>query len=309
VGHALAAPLDTAGAAGPTDRDPDRAACRGTKPGLDDGLQGLAGGEGDRGCSAVTIQQACEAKIPVIVLDRTVHTDCYTSFIGGNNVEIGRRTGRRRSTRCRTAATWRSWKPARDDVYAPGYEVYVSKQAGFEPRSSNRVGTTALPSFAHTGLGIRETWHYRVRAVDAAGHAGPYSAEVSATTGDAFRIEAEGLLRRGPVRPRAAVVPGHQGRGRGDGRVRPAEGGDVRRNVRDDQGRRLRHRHAGAGRTRIGAPLDAYHNGVTVTLPIDAGAHRLAAGRHTLTLTVIGKNAASTGFSAGLDYVAFQLTT
>jgi ribose transport system substrate-binding protein len=39
------------------------------------------------------VQQACQAKIPVIVLDRTVNTDCYTSFIGGDNVEIGRKAG------------------------------------------------------------------------------------------------------------------------------------------------------------------------------------------------------------------------
>ncbi|MEU6786113.1 substrate-binding domain-containing protein [Nonomuraea angiospora] len=39
------------------------------------------------------VQQACDAKIPVIVLDRTVNTDCYTAFIGGDNVLIGRKAG------------------------------------------------------------------------------------------------------------------------------------------------------------------------------------------------------------------------
>lgn len=41
--------------------------------------------------SAVT--QACQAKIPVIILDRSVNTDCYTSFIGGDNYEIGKKAG------------------------------------------------------------------------------------------------------------------------------------------------------------------------------------------------------------------------
>ncbi|GAA2879323.1 substrate-binding domain-containing protein [Nonomuraea rubra] len=39
------------------------------------------------------VQQACDAKIPVIILDRTVNTDCYTAFIGGDNVLIGRKAG------------------------------------------------------------------------------------------------------------------------------------------------------------------------------------------------------------------------
>ncbi|TDD12163.1 hypothetical protein E1294_44135 [Nonomuraea diastatica] len=39
------------------------------------------------------VEQACQAKIPVIILDRTVNTDCYTAFIGGDNVLIGKKAG------------------------------------------------------------------------------------------------------------------------------------------------------------------------------------------------------------------------
>jgi len=39
------------------------------------------------------VQQACDAHIPVIILDRTVNTDCYTSFIGGDNYDIGKKAG------------------------------------------------------------------------------------------------------------------------------------------------------------------------------------------------------------------------
>jgi ribose transport system substrate-binding protein len=39
------------------------------------------------------VQQACQAKIPVIILDRSVNTPCYTSFIGGDNHSIGKKAG------------------------------------------------------------------------------------------------------------------------------------------------------------------------------------------------------------------------
>lgn len=39
------------------------------------------------------VQQACDAHIPVLILDRTVNTDCYTSFIGGDNYQIGKMAG------------------------------------------------------------------------------------------------------------------------------------------------------------------------------------------------------------------------
>ncbi len=39
------------------------------------------------------VQQACQAKIPVVILDRSVNTDCYSSFIGGDNYEIGKKAG------------------------------------------------------------------------------------------------------------------------------------------------------------------------------------------------------------------------
>ncbi|MEO6889746.1 MAG: substrate-binding domain-containing protein [Ktedonobacteraceae bacterium] len=39
------------------------------------------------------VQQACAQHIAVIILDRTINSDCYTSFIGGDNVLIGRKAG------------------------------------------------------------------------------------------------------------------------------------------------------------------------------------------------------------------------
>ncbi|OEV04940.1 substrate-binding domain-containing protein [Streptomyces oceani] len=41
------------------------------------------------------VEMACEARIPVVLLDRSVNTDCHTSFIGGDNYEIGKKAGER----------------------------------------------------------------------------------------------------------------------------------------------------------------------------------------------------------------------
>ncbi|MGI8680040.1 MAG: substrate-binding domain-containing protein [Jatrophihabitans sp.] len=42
---------------------------------------------------AAAVNQACAAKIPVVVLDRSVNSTCYTSFIGGDNVAAGKQAG------------------------------------------------------------------------------------------------------------------------------------------------------------------------------------------------------------------------
>lgn len=39
------------------------------------------------------VQQACNAGIKVLILDRSVNTNCITSFIGGDNVDIGKQAG------------------------------------------------------------------------------------------------------------------------------------------------------------------------------------------------------------------------
>jgi len=39
------------------------------------------------------VEQACKAGIPVIVLDRSVNTNCIAAFIGGDNVAIGKAAG------------------------------------------------------------------------------------------------------------------------------------------------------------------------------------------------------------------------
>lgn len=39
------------------------------------------------------IEQACAKHIPVIIMDRSVNTDCYKTFIGGDNLQAGKLAG------------------------------------------------------------------------------------------------------------------------------------------------------------------------------------------------------------------------
>ncbi|MEV4199220.1 DUF2961 domain-containing protein [Micromonospora globbae] len=225
-----------------------------------------------------------------------------------------------------TNAVTLSWEPASDDVYAPHYEVYASRQAGFTPGPDNRVGTTTRTSFTHSGLGLRETWYYRVRAVDAAGNAGAYSAVASARTGTTLRIEAESLLPAvsadAPAEVQGDCCGIHWSQGaqlwfRPDA---PGRSVTVSFTVPTTGTYRLRlvqtlARDYGVNTvaidgTPIGDPFDAYHSPeVVVSEPLDYGQRDLTAGAHTLTLTVTGKAPASVGYLAGLDYVEAQLTS
>jgi len=96
------------------------------------------------------------------------------------------------------------WKPAFDDVGVARYEVYGSRTAGTAPGPATLLGETEGTSFDHTALGYDQTWHYRVRAVDAAGNAGTPSREVVATTLGA--PPPEGPIAQQPFERRERVV-------------------------------------------------------------------------------------------------------
>jgi len=57
----------------------------------------------------------------------------------------------------------------------------------------------------------------------------------------------------------------------------------------------------------IGEPFDGYDADGVSTQEVDYGTVELSEGRHTLTLTVTGKNPASSGFFAGVDLFALSL--
>jgi chitodextrinase len=74
-----------------------------------------------------------------------------------------------------------TWPAATDDVAVTGYRVERCAGAGCSTTFA-QVGTPATASFSDTGLSASTSYSYRVRATDAAGNLGAYSATATATT-------------------------------------------------------------------------------------------------------------------------------
>ncbi|HEX7278699.1 MAG TPA: LamG-like jellyroll fold domain-containing protein [Solirubrobacterales bacterium] len=73
-----------------------------------------------------------------------------------------------------------SWDASTDEVGVTGYEVYRSTTAGFTPSAANRIATPSTPGYVDTVAA--GTYHYRVKAADAAPNLSASSAEASATS-------------------------------------------------------------------------------------------------------------------------------
>jgi glucose/arabinose dehydrogenase len=73
-----------------------------------------------------------------------------------------------------------TWSAASDDVGIHHYDVHRGSSAGFTPTAANRIAQPTGTTYTDGGLAAG-TYHYLVRAVDAAGNAGPPSDEASAT--------------------------------------------------------------------------------------------------------------------------------
>ena len=73
-----------------------------------------------------------------------------------------------------------TWPAATDAVGVTGY--FVESCAGAGCTTFAQVGAPVTTSFNNTGLSIGTSYSYRVRATDAAGNIGPYSATATATT-------------------------------------------------------------------------------------------------------------------------------
>ena len=76
-----------------------------------------------------------------------------------------------------------SWGAATDNVGVTGYRV--ERCQGASCTSFAQVATPSGTSWSNTGLIASTVYRYRVRAADAAGNLGPYSAVASATTSNA----------------------------------------------------------------------------------------------------------------------------
>jgi hypothetical protein len=214
-----------------------------------------------------------------------------------------------------------TWDRASDDVGVARYEVYGSQEPGFALGPETLLGETSGPSFVHTD-GLAETWHYRVRAVDGAGNAGRASEQVSATTGSVLALEAESLLP-----PVEATAPAEsQGnccgiawsagaqlwfQARASGARLTVAFEVPKTGAYDVSAVVTRARDYGVHTLSIdGQSVGAAHDAYSPTLEtrqVAYGRVALDAGRHTLTVTVTGKNAASSGYFAGLDTLELEL--
>ena len=212
-----------------------------------------------------------------------------------------------------------TWNDVGDESGIAHYNVYGAVAGGTE----KLVGTSPLPGFLHRGLGLEETWTYRVSAVDLAGNAGPKSAAVQGTSGRTLRVEGEAMLP--PVSSTVAVDPqgnccgvswsgGAQawihGTKAGDKTVfgftvpttgtyelsavltKAADYGIV--DVRID------------GNAAVG--FDGYQASGVGTQTVALGTAPLTAGAHQLAVTLTGKNAAATGYLVGVDLLDLKLT-
>jgi hypothetical protein len=216
-----------------------------------------------------------------------------------------------------------AWKPASDDTGVDQYEVYGSTDPSFAIGPATLLGTPKSEGFRHDGLGLRETWYYRVRAIDGSGNAGPVSSVASAITGSTVRYEAESLL------PATESTDPAVGQGSccgaswsGGAQIwfqaskapshfsvhfdAPQDGtydlSELYTSARDYGV----HEVAVDGHV-AGAPVDGYSPDLIGDTKADLGAVSLTRGTHTLTWTVTGKNPSSSGFFAGIDVVALEL--
>jgi hypothetical protein len=250
------------------------------------------------------------------------HAARYTAFSRVEAFDDRRAPGAVAALRAeglRTAAVELSWREAADDVGVARYLVYGARSAGAQPAL---LGETATTSFRHEA-GLRETWHYRVRAVDGAGNRGPLSAPASATTGGALAIEAESLLPPSSTDmlvERQGNCCGLQWSGGAQLWLRPDAPNrfatlafDVPRGGTYDLSAVLT-QAADYGTLafeldgqRLGDPIDGYSPTVRTTDLLPVGRVALGAGAHALTLRVARRNPASSGFLAGVDLLELEL--
>ena len=217
------------------------------------------------------------------------------------------------------------WNAAADDVAVHGYQIYASTAPDFPvgAGAATLVGTSTLSSFRHTGLGLNQTWFYRVRAVDSSGNLGPLSDVVSATTGNTVRIEGESLLpainATAPVEAQGECCGANWSAG-GQLWFRGAKVGDTVTvgfdvpvtGTFDVSAVLTRAADYGIAQFAIdgddlGQPVDNYQAAGVGTVTRELGSLGLTAGPHSLTMTATAKNAAALSYMIGLDVLELQL--
>ncbi|MFK4088045.1 DUF2961 domain-containing protein [Kribbella sp. NPDC020789] len=210
-----------------------------------------------------------------------------------------------------------NWSDAADDSGVAHYNVYGTKGG-----PEKLLGTSPLPGFVHRNLGLHETWTYRVAAVDLAGHEGPKSVAAQATSGDTVRIEGESML---PAQSSTVPVDaqgnccGVSWSGGAQAWIHGTKAGDqtVLAFTVPTTGtyelNAVLTKAADYGIVGVqvdsAAPtrFDGYVASGVSTQRSGLGSKQLTAGKHTLTITVTGKNPAASGYLAGLDLLDLEL--
>jgi hypothetical protein len=221
------------------------------------------------------------------------------------------------------SSTLLSWAAASDNAAVDHYAVYAAQNAAPAVGSGTLVGTTAVPSFAHTGLAAGQNWHYVVVAVDAAGNAGTPSADAAVTVAAPTKIEAESLAGSVTGTAPAAsqpnccnivwsnnaqlfIQPTAPGQSATVTFTAPATGRydiSAAQTLAADYGVVT----LAIDGTRLGSAFDGYAPSVQITdATEDYGTVQLAAGAHTLTIAAAGKDGWSSSYRAGVDYVVLS---
>jgi hypothetical protein len=217
-----------------------------------------------------------------------------------------------------------SWEPDTDSVGVVSYQVYGSMDATVPVNSTTLVGQSPVPGFQHAGLGLEQQWYYRVRAVDGAGHLGPISDVVTARTGNELKIEGESLVATA-TGTAPIVMQGNccgviwsgnaqlwfQASKVGDNMVLtinvPAAGtydlSAVMTKARDYGIVSLQ-----VDGAQIGQSFDGYNFPNVTVATVDYGSVPFSAGAHQLTFTLVGKNANSSNYLVGIDYLLLTKT-
>ncbi|GAA1613724.1 hypothetical protein GCM10009789_79870 [Kribbella sancticallisti] len=211
-----------------------------------------------------------------------------------------------------------SWSDTPDDSGIEKYNVYAAKAGTAE----KLVGSSFTPGFVHKGIGLHETWTYRVAAVDLAGHEGAKSAAAEATSGNTFRVEGESLLpvvsSTVPVDPQGNCC-GVSWSGGAQLWIHGSKAGDkvvLEFTVPTAGTYRLSTVLTKAADYGIAdlsvdgtklASFDGYVAAGVTTQEVDLGNVTLAAGKHQLAVDLTGKNAAATGYLVGLDLLDLEL--
>jgi Protein of unknown function (DUF2961) len=218
-----------------------------------------------------------------------------------------------------------SWEPDSAGTGIMGYQVYGSStDTTVSVTTANLVGQTPEPGFQHTGLGLQQQWYYRVRALATNGQVGPISGVVTARTGNQLKIAGEGLVSTA-VATAPVVVQGnccgviwYQNAQLWFQASKVGDKMTVTINVPtpgtyDLVGDMTKARDYGTVALAVdgaplGQPFDGYNFPNVTTINYDWGSVQLNAGSHQLTFALVGKNASSSNYLVGFDYLLLSKT-